>query len=138
MTFDLAALTAELIRDEGLKLKPYRCTAGRLTIGVGRNLVDKGITEPEAKDLLANDIVDAADGLDKAVPWWRSLSDARQRALMNMAFNMGIAGLLGFRRMLGFMAKGDFTSAAAEARASKWAAQVGSRAQRIAQMIEEG
>jgi lysozyme len=138
MMFDGAALRAELLRDEGLRLKPYRCTAGKLTIGIGRNLDDKGITGAEAEALLTGDIVDVARGIERALPWASRLSDARQRALINMGFNLGVPGLLGFRKMLGWMDIGDFRSAAAEARASQWAQQVGARAHRIAQQIERG
>lgn len=137
MSFDLSALQAELIRDEGLKLKPYRDTLGILTIGVGRNLDEVGISEREAKILLANDIVSVAGQLDKAIPWWVGLSDARQRALINMGF-MGVSRLLEFRKMLSALESGDYETASREALESKWARQVGSRANRVALMILEG
>lgn len=138
MTYDLATLNAELIRDEGLRLKPYRDTAGKLTIGVGRNLEDRGITEREAHEMLANDILDIAYDLDRLIPWWRGLSDARQRALLNVGFNVGVGGLLKFHKMLAALQAGDFTTAAHEARDSLWARQVGQRAERVAQLISEG
>jgi len=128
----------ELVRDEGLRLKPYRCTAGRLTIGVGRNLDDVGITAEEADYLLENDLGRAMADLDRALPWWRGLSEARQRALVNMAFNVGLSRLLGFKAMLAALQRGDWNEAAAEALASRWADQVGARAVRIAEMMREG
>lgn len=137
MPFDLTALQNELIRDEGLKLKPYRDTEGILTIGIGRNLDDVGISDREAKILLANDIVTVASQLDKAVPWWTTLSDARQRALINMGF-MGVPKVLEFRKMLAALQTGDYETAAQECLASKWAAQVGARSERIAGMIRVG
>jgi lysozyme len=130
-------LRAELVRDEGLKLKPYRCTANKLTIGVGRNIEDRGLTEDEAMYLLDNDITVIEKELDKAIPWWRSLSEARRRALVNMAM-MGVPRLMGFKNMLAAMQAGDFDRAATEALASKWAEQVGDRSKRVAALIREG
>lgn len=134
---DMERMKLELRQDEGLRLKPYRCTAGRLTIGVGINL-DEGITEDEADYLLASRIRRAEAELDRALPWWRGLSDARQRALVNMAFNLGLPRLLGFKGMLGALEAGDWNEAARQALNSAWARQVGPRAARIAKMIEEG
>ncbi len=135
---DWAAIAAELRRDEGVRLRPYRCTAGRLSIGVGRNLDDVGISAAEAELLLDNDIARAAADLDRALPWWRGLSEARQRALVNMAFNLGLPRLLGFSAMLAALRAGDYSRAAAEALNSRWAGQVGARAARVAAMIREG
>lgn len=135
---DLATLKAELRRDEGVRLNPYKDTVGKTTIGVGRNLDDVGITTEEADYLLENDIGRAAAGLDRALPWWRNLREVRQRALLNMAFNLGLPRLLGFKGMLGALQAGDYAAAAAEARDSAWARQVGARAERIAQMLKEG
>ncbi|WP_337997330.1 glycoside hydrolase family protein [Oleispirillum naphthae] len=128
----------ELVRDEGLRLAPYRCTAGRLTIGVGRNLDDMGITAEEADYLLENDIGRAMADLDRALPWWRGLSEARQRALANMCFNLGVARLMRFEGMLADLEAGDNEGAAREAMDSAWARQVGPRARRIAAMLAEG
>lgn len=136
--FDVAALQAELVRDEGLRLKPYRCTAGKLTIGIGRNLEDRGITEAEARYLLANDIVSVSDAIEKALPWVRTLSDARQRALINIGFNVGVHGVFGFRDMLAALQAGDFTTAAAECLDSDAARELPSRYHRIAQLFLEG
>ena len=135
---DLATLKAELRRDEGVRLKPYRDAVGKLTIGVGRNLDDVGITAAEAELLLDADVGRAAADLDRTLPWWRRLTEARQRALLNMAFNLGLPRLLGFEGMLAALAAGDPVRAAAEALDRRWARQVGERAQRIARMIREG
>lgn len=136
---NIDTLKAELIRDEGLRLKPYRCTAGKLTIGVGRNIDDRGISEAEAMMLLGSDIAAITAELDRAIPWWSSLSDARRRALVNMGVNMGVPRLLGFKRMLAAMQVGDFATAAVEALDSKWAIDVGvGRAGRVAALIREG
>ncbi len=135
---EIAAIKAELRRDEGLRLKPYRDTGGRLTLGVGRNLDDVGITAEEADYLLENDVGRALAGLDRALPWWRGLSARRQRALVNMAFNLGLPRLLGFSAMLAALRAGDYPAAAREALDSRWAGQVGARAARVAAMLREG
>ncbi len=135
---DLTAIKADLVRDEGLRLKPYRDSVGKLSIGVGRNLDDVGIAEAEAEILLGNDISRAMADLDRALPWWRGLSPPRQRALLNMAFNLGLPRLLGFREMLADLERGDGAGAARAAIDSRWAKQVGARAQRLAMLLAEG
>lgn len=135
---NLDQLKADLIRDEGIVLKPYRCTSGKLTVGVGRNLDDMGITESEAQFMLETDIVRCMAELDKACPWWRDLSEGRQHALLNMNFNMGWPRLSGFRNMLAALKSGDYKKAAHEAFQSHWSGQVGQRANRICKLILEG
>jgi lysozyme len=137
-TADREALRAQLVRHEGLRLKPYRCSAGRLTIGVGRNLEDRGITAPEAMVLLSDDISEIELALRRALPWFGELDGVRQRALIDMAF-MGVSKLLGFRRMLAALQHGDYVEAKREALDSKWARDVGpSRAMTIARMLHTG
>lgn len=131
-------MVRELTRDEGLRLKPYRCTAGKLTIGVGRNLDDVGISQGEAEILLRNDIDRACADLDRSLPWWRGLDPVRQRVLCNMAFNMGIGGLLTFKSTLTLIQMGKYLDASQRMVASKWAGQVGPRAERLALMMRDG
>lgn len=128
----------ELIRDEGVRLKPYMDSVGKLTIGVGRNLDDVGITSNEAAMLLDNDILLTMSALDRSLPWWRELDENRQRVLINMAFNLGINGLLKFKTTLKFVESGDYHLAAASMMKSKWAKQVGSRAERLSVMMLKG
>ena len=135
---NLTALKEELIRDEGLRLKPYRDTVGKLTIGVGRNLDDVGITKDEAMHLLECDIRRVKADLDLALSWWRGLDDVRQRALVNMAFNLGITRLMGFKNTLAAIRAGNYVDAAKGMLDSKWATQVGERATRLAAMMVEG
>lgn len=137
---DAFALITELVRDEGIKLKPYHDNADppRLTIGIGRNLDDTGITPEEAYRLCHNDIERACAALDTRLPWWRGLSEVRQRVLANMTFNMGIERLLKFNNMLAACQLGDFQRAKHEMLASRWASQVGPRAVRLADMMERG
>lgn len=131
-------LVRQLITDEDCRLKPYRDTKGKLSIGVGRNLDDRGISMDEALYLCANDVKNVCIELDRALPWWKAQTEARQQVLANMAFNMGMPKLLGFKRMLGFMQAGDYANAAAEMRDSDWANQVGMRAARLAMMMQRG
>lgn len=134
-------IVSELIRDEGMVLSAYRDSLGYLTIGVGR-LIDSrrggGITEQEAIYLLSNDIDRVKVELDIRLPWWTTLSNVRQRVLVNMAFNLGISGLLKFRNTLQAIQDGRYEDAAQGMLKSKWAGQVGDRALRLAKMMREG
>lgn len=138
---------------EGIKLQPYRCPAGYLTIGVGRNLETNqltveekkvcgdwqhGITKNAAFFLLRNDIKRVEAECAERIPFWKELDDERQYALVDMAFNLGVSGLLKFKKMLGWLGVGNYTQAATECRASKYARDTGERADRIARLIEEG
>ena len=126
-----------LIRHEGLKLKPYKCTAGKLTIGVGRNLDDNGITEAEARMMLKYDIEVARHQLLKH-KWFTILNDVRKDVMINMAFNLGYPRLMQFKNMLSCLAAEDYEGAATEMLNSKWAQQVGDRAVELASMIISG
>lgn len=135
---DRAVLVRQLRLHEGERLRPYRCTAGKLTIGVGRNLEDRGITAEESAYLLLNDVRAVEQGLAKALPWFTQLDDVRQRVLLDMAFNLGLQGLLEFRRTLDAVRSGRYQQAAGMMLESKWAGQVGQRAQRLSQMMATG
>jgi lysozyme len=134
-------LVGDLIRDEGFKRHAYQDHLGYWTIGVGR-LIDArrggGLSDEEIRYLLKNDIARIEKDLDEKLPWWRELSERRQRALANMAFQLGTGGLLEFSNMLDALEDGDHAKAAEEALDSKWAVQTPQRAQRIATMIREG
>lgn len=147
-------LIKELRRDEGEVLKAYKDTLGYWTIGIG-HLIDpsrgadpapfgvdlrKGlpITKGQSELLLLQDIKAKASELDKRLPWWRSLTDARQRALLNMAFNLGVNGLMGFKKTLAMISVGNYQGAADEMLRSTWAKQVKGRANRLAAMMVQG
>ena len=135
---DRELLLADLRRDEGVRHRPYRDSVGKTTIGIGRNLDDLGLGDDEILLLVHNDCDRVEAELDAALPWWRGLSEPRQRALANLCFNLGLPRLLQFQRMLAALEAGRFDRAAAEALDSRWAAQTGARAIRIATMIREG
>ncbi len=127
----------QLILHEGLKLKPYRCTAGKLTIGVGRNLDDKGITHDEALFLLRNDIAEVTAQLER-FDWFRTLGPVRRKVLIDMCFNLGIQGLLGFQKMIEALKRADYERAADEMVNSRWYEQVGERGRRLERMMQTG
>lgn len=135
---NLDRLKQRLMTDEGIKQFPYKDTVGKLTIGIGRNLDDVGISQSEALYLLGNDIQRVSGQLDTKMPWWKQLDDVRQEVLVNMAFNMGIAGLLTFKDTLKAIFERRFDDASELMLKSKWAGQVGHRAVVLAQMMETG
>ena len=134
----ITCLEDQLKRDEGIRLHPYQDSVGKWTIGIGRNLSDVGISEAEATLLLQNDVLAASNALERAFPWVSGLDDVRKAVLVNMAFNMGIAGLAGFKGTLSLIQAGDYAGAAQAMLASKWAEQVGPRAQRLSIQLESG
>lgn len=133
-----SALLAMLEQDEGLRLKPYRDTVGKLTIGCGRNLDDVGITTEEARYLLENDVGRAESDLDRNIPWWRELSENRRHVLVSLVFNMGWPKLSGFVKFLAALKRNDWPGAAHEMKDSLWFRQVKGRGERLAKMMEAG
>jgi lysozyme len=131
-------LAQELERDEGKKNMLYRDSLGIWSIGVGRNLQDRGLSDDEILYLLKNDMNIVFAALDTSLPWWRAMTENRQRVLANMCFNLGINRLMGFKNTLLSMSQGDYAAAAAGMLASRWATQVGDRATRLAAMMEQG
>ncbi len=133
-------LVERIKKHEGFRANPYRCTAGKLTIGYGRNLEDKGISRNEAAALLMADINEAAEQLEKHIPnvLERIQGKARKEVLVEMVFNMGIGGVMKFRKMLGALVKQDYDKAAAEMLDSRWASQVGQRAVTLANIMRNG
>lgn len=151
---DRTKLIAELRRDEGEKLKSYKDSLGYWTVGVGC-LLDpaKGgnpapfgkdlrngctITSDQSAFLLDKEIDEKQAELDRRLPWWRKLDDVRQRVILNMAFNLGVTGLLGFPNTLAMVQSGNYDGAAAGMLKSKWAGQVGARADRLSHMMKTG
>ena len=124
-----------LIKHEGLKLRPYRDTVGKLTIGTGRNLDDVGITKEEADYLLYNDIYRIEGEIINKLPVYSTLSDNRKIVLMNMGFNLGINGLLKFKKMIAAIENKEWIIAASEMLNSKWARQVKGRAIELAEIM---
>lgn len=138
---DRARLIADLKRDEGLRLVAYRDSVGVLTIGFGHTGPDvtSGLkwSVPDAEDALNRDVDTVFQRLS-LFSWFQGLDGVRQMAFCNMAFNIGAGGVNNFHRAMAAIANRDYETAANELLNSKWAAQVGSRAKRIAQMVRTG
>lgn len=135
---DKYLLITDLRKDEGVKAFPYRDSLGKLTIGIGRNLDEVGLSDDEINYLVSNDIDRVEAQLDRLLPWWNAMTEPRQRVLANMCFNVGINRLLGFKKALTAMQAERYTEAAKEMLDSLWARQVGNRAKRLAQMMIDG
>lgn len=139
-------LIQELRRDEGVCYVEYCDTLGIKSTGIGRNLKVKPIpkdwtyplSDAQINTLLSQDLIEVFTGLDKNIPWWRNISYRRQRVLANMAFNMGVNGLLTFKNTLSAIQSGNYVQASSGMLASKWASQVGDRAKRLSIMMVQG
>lgn len=127
-----------LVNDEGYRQFPYKCTAGKLTIGIGRNLQDRGISKDEAYFLLNSDIDYFADFLEQKLPFFNQLTENRQNVLINMCFNLGTTGFMRFKKLLEHVKNHDYEKAVLEMRRSKWVSQVPNRAKRLCDMMLEG
>ncbi len=135
----LERIKEQLVRHEGLRLKPYRCTSGKLTIGIGRNLDANGISQTEAFMLLEHDILQCEMQILAEIPKiYLQLDEVRKSVLLNMCFNLGIGGLLEFNNTLAYVAAGDWERAANGMLASKWAKQVGRRAIELSELMRKG
>lgn len=134
----MTQLIEQLKRHEGLRLKPYKCTADKLTIGIGRNLEDVGISEQEAEMLLLNDIERAKQSLVQKFPWTQELDEVRFAALINFTFNVGIGTVGKFVNAMALLKDGKYDMAAEEFLNSRWAKQVGQRSQEVAEQIRTG
>lgn len=132
---DMERIKTTLIRHEGLELKPYRCTSDKLTIGVGRNLDDRGITHTTAMQMLDEDIELSIEDLRRNLSWFDEMPEPVQEALINLAFNMGIVRLMQFRKTIAFLRDREWDKAATEMLDSRYATQVGRRADEVADMI---
>lgn len=150
--YDEEALKRELVRDEGKRSAPYRDSLGNWTIGVGHLLVGnelmrfvdavtgkprRTLTEAECGDMLTGDIVDAEHNLNRILPGWRVLDDVRQRAMLNLSFNLG-SRLAKFVGLLRHVEDGHWEHAEKHLRSSLWWKQVKLRGPRIAHMILTG
>lgn len=139
-------LAQVLIRHEGLRLKPYCDKTGKtfippedcghLTIGVGKNL--DAFTKEDALLLLYNDIYRINKQLEEKLPFFKELDNIRQEVLINMAFNLGVEGLLKFKKTLKLIEEGKYKEAAKEMLNSKWDKQVGRRAEELSYTMEHG
>jgi lysozyme len=135
-------LVKQLRGDEGEKPCAYQDHLGFWTIGVGR-LVDSrkpgaGLRSDEITFLLNNDIDDRIDALTRRLPWFQNLDDARKGVLLNMSFQLGVDGLLGFKNTLAMIERGEYARAAEAMLFSRWAEQTPARAKRMSEQMRSG
>lgn len=131
------ALTRMLILDEDSRQFPYSDSVGKLTVGIGRNLTDKGLSSDEILYLFNNDVREVEHELS-FYAWFTNLDDVRRLVIADMAFNLGTPKLLRFNNTINALKIGDYQVAADEMLDSKWAKQVGKRAGRLASMMRTG
>lgn len=117
---DLVKLKQSIKKNEGLELKPYLCTKGKLTIGYGRNLEQNGITEREAEILLENDLLNLKLELEDKLPIFKKLNNVRRNVLLEMAFQLGTPNLLKFKKTFEYLKNDDYEKASEEMLNSKW------------------
>lgn len=134
---NLDQLKSDLIRDEGIKNKPYKDRDGNTTIGIGRNLDANGLSKDEIYYLFNNDINEAISEIS-TIPGYDSLSEGRQRVLAEMCFNMGIQRLCEFHRLLAAIDKGDIEAAHGEILDSDAARELPARYSRLADLWLNG
>lgn len=130
-------LIEHITAHEGVRLHPYTCPAGKITIGVGRNLTDSGISKDESDILLFNDIHKCILHAHKYV-WFPVIHKVRQDVVIEMIFNLGHDGFRQFRATIAAIEIGDYNKAADQMLASRWARQVKGRAHRLARWMREG
>jgi lysozyme len=134
-------LAQQLRAEEGERLVAYQDHLGYWTIGVGRLLDGRkggGISAEESEYLLQNDIARMTAAVLAELPWAKNLTEPRLGALVGMAFQMGPAGLFGFKQTLSAIRDERYAHAAALMMQSKWATQTPQRARRMARQIETG
>ena len=135
---DRQRLFKQLRLHEGVEKFPYRCTAGYLTIGVGRNIEERGLLDDEIDFILDNDIEVVMNEVSVTFDWFFDLSEVRQRVVADMIFNIGMPRFKQFKKMIAALEEGDWSEAANQMMDSKWAKQVGKRAERLRDMMETG
>jgi lysozyme len=133
----------QLELDEDRRKQIYKDTKGYWTIGIGR-LVDprvkgSGLRDDEINYMFNNDVDDRIDALTRALPWFQNLDDARKGVLINMAFQLGTVGLLGFKETLALVRRGEYALAADAMLISKWAREdTPARAKRMSEQMRTG
>ncbi len=132
----MKSIEEQLIKHEGFESKVYHCPAGRLTIGVGRNLEDKGITREEALYLLRNDIKECETDLRTIFDNFEEIDKIRKNVLIDMRFNLGPSRFRQFKKMIAAVRKKDFQKALKEMKNSNWYRQVGKRGENLCEMME--
>jgi lysozyme len=130
-------LERQLARDEGVRRTVYADSRGVPTIGIGHNLRDRPLSDRAIRTIFEDDVAETEAELVARLPWVADLSEPRRGAFLNLAFNLGVGGLLGFQRTLAAAQAGRWDDAARELLDSTYARQVGTRADRLAEQLRE-
>ncbi|AOT08125.1 glycoside hydrolase family protein [Pseudoalteromonas luteoviolacea] len=130
-------LISQLKVHEGFRSQMYKCTKDKWTIGYGFNL-ESGITKEEAALLLQCRVKRISHQLSNELPYFALPNEQRQAVLVNMAFNLGVTGLMNFKKTLSYVEAGDYEQAAIEMMDSRWAKQVPNRAQELSNQMYTG
>lgn len=128
----------QLANHEGKERKLYKCTAGKWSIGIGRNLEDNGLSDDEIDYLFQNDLKRVIKELDTSVAWWRTKRENVRNVLIDMCFNLGITRLLGFKRFLEAMKEDQYEKAIDEMKDSLWYKQVPNRVESLISILRNG
>lgn len=132
-------LRGMIMMHEDVRERPYTCTSGKLTIGIGRNLTDNGISEDEIELMFSNDLFRVCDEIHRHCPWVFTQGNVpRMHAFIDMIFNLGMPRFLRFNNMIAAASEGDWEKAADEAHDSMWRVQTKGRAKAIIEMIRTG
>jgi lysozyme len=138
-------LREQMILHEGRRARTYADSRGILTAGIGRNLMSVSFADDEIELMFSNDVVRTIVALNEHLPWWTALDPIRARVFFDMAFNLGIVGLLSFHRLLDAAKRQDWPTVVDEMKHSRWALQVGDgpggkfdRADRLEMMMFTG
>jgi lysozyme len=134
----MESLRDRIIRHEGIRLKLYKDSLGYLTIGVGRCIELRGISEDEAFYMLNNDLLNSKREVNENMPWVLGLDEMRLNVLYEMSFQLGFNRLSLFKKMLSAMREGDFNRAADEMLDSAWHRQTPKRCEELAKIIRNG
>lgn len=137
MSVNLTDFEEHLKWAEAVRQFPYRCSANKLTIGVGRNLDDKGLSMDEVEYLLANDIANTLRDCER-LDYWKDLDSVRALVVADMVFNLGLSRFLQFKKLNAALTLKDYTLAATEMKDSRWYNQVGRRAWRLREAMLSG
>ena len=124
--------------DEGYKGFMYKDSEGKTTIGYGHNLDDIGFPQRLAELVLYYDLKETIREVRREFLWFKDMPESKQEVVVNMAFNVGMSSIRGFKRMLFALSKHDYLSAAKEMIDSKWYTQVGQRARRLVSIMSDG
>ena len=130
-------LIKQLMLHEGERLKPYTDSVGKTTIGIGRNLTDRGISKETSRQMLEEDILDCWTDLN-TFKWFNDLDDIRKSVLLDLRFNLGPYRFRGFKNTLKAVSEGRWEDASKGMLSSLWARQTKSRAVRLAKMMKDG